>query len=130
MTGSKLKLVFQPLPANDPSQRQPALAQAKEPLNWHRPFRFLAVRHTIAYSGQLLPVGVAGAAGRRCCHAPRRRYQAGAIGVSTRFDFLWVNALLGVFQKLVKPIISGNWPQTWCRVEPSQAKSASAVASR
>jgi UDP-glucuronate decarboxylase len=34
LTGSKSKLVFQPLPADDPRQRQPDIRKAKEILNW------------------------------------------------------------------------------------------------
>lgn len=34
MTGSKSKVVFRPLPADDPKQRQPDITLAKEKLNW------------------------------------------------------------------------------------------------
>ena len=34
MTGSKSKLVFQPLPADDPKQRQPDIRKAMKELNW------------------------------------------------------------------------------------------------
>lgn len=34
MTGSKSKIVFQPLPSDDPMQRQPNIAKAKSILNW------------------------------------------------------------------------------------------------
>lgn len=34
LTGSKSKLVFQPLPADDPKQRQPDIALAQEKLGW------------------------------------------------------------------------------------------------
>jgi UDP-glucuronate decarboxylase len=34
LTGSKSELVFEPLPADDPRQRQPDIAQAKEKLDW------------------------------------------------------------------------------------------------
>jgi UDP-glucuronate decarboxylase len=34
LTGSKSKLVFQPLPADDPKQRQPDIRKAIKELNW------------------------------------------------------------------------------------------------
>jgi UDP-glucuronate decarboxylase len=34
LTGSKSELVFEPLPADDPKQRQPDITQAKEKLGW------------------------------------------------------------------------------------------------
>jgi UDP-glucuronate decarboxylase len=34
LTGSKSKLVYQPLPVDDPKQRQPNITKAKEILNW------------------------------------------------------------------------------------------------
>jgi UDP-glucuronate decarboxylase len=34
LTGSKSKLMFQPLPADDPSQRQPDISKARETLKW------------------------------------------------------------------------------------------------
>lgn len=34
LTGSKSKMVFEPLPADDPTQRQPNISLAKEKLNW------------------------------------------------------------------------------------------------
>ncbi len=34
LTGSKSKLVFKPLPHDDPKQRQPDITLAKEKLNW------------------------------------------------------------------------------------------------
>ena len=58
MTGSKSKLVFLPLPADDPRQRQPSIARAKEQLNWQPeiPLRE-GLRHTIAYFDRLLSGG-------------------------------------------------------------------------
>ena len=58
MTGSKSKLVFLPLPADDPRQRQPSIARAKEQLNWQPkiPLRE-GLRHTISYFDQLLSGG-------------------------------------------------------------------------
>jgi UDP-glucuronate decarboxylase len=34
LTGTKSKIVFEPLPADDPMQRQPNISLAKEKLNW------------------------------------------------------------------------------------------------
>jgi UDP-glucuronate decarboxylase len=34
MTGSKSKITFKPLPADDPKQRQPLIDLAKEKLGW------------------------------------------------------------------------------------------------
>ena len=34
LTGSKQKIVYQPLPADDPKQRQPDITRAKQILNW------------------------------------------------------------------------------------------------
>jgi len=34
MTGSRSKIIFQPLPSDDPMQRQPNITKAKEILNW------------------------------------------------------------------------------------------------
>jgi UDP-glucuronate decarboxylase len=34
LTGSKSKIVFKPLPPDDPAQRQPDITLAKEKLNW------------------------------------------------------------------------------------------------
>lgn len=34
MTGSKSKLVFEPLPSDDPAQRQPVIDLAKDKLGW------------------------------------------------------------------------------------------------
>jgi len=55
LTGSKSKLVYRPLPTDDPRQRQPDISRAEELLNW-RPT--LALREglvkTIAYFDDLL----------------------------------------------------------------------------
>jgi UDP-glucuronate decarboxylase len=55
LTGSKSKLVYRPLPIDDPKQRQPDISRAEELLNW-RPT--LAIREglikTIAYFENLL----------------------------------------------------------------------------
>ncbi|MBT8046154.1 MAG: hypothetical protein KJN67_03205, partial [Pontiella sp.] len=34
LTGSSSKLIFEPLPADDPKQRQPDITLAKEKLGW------------------------------------------------------------------------------------------------
>ncbi len=55
ITGSRSQLVFQPLPADDPKQRQPNIALAKEALNWQPavPLRD-GLQSTIAYFDRLL----------------------------------------------------------------------------
>ena len=55
MTGSKSKLVFRPLPTDDPRQRQPDIARAREELDWQPtiPLR-QGLQHTIAYFDRLL----------------------------------------------------------------------------
>ncbi len=58
MTGSKSKLVFLPLPADDPRQRQPDIRLAQEHLRWQPevPLRE-GLRHTIGYFDRLLSDG-------------------------------------------------------------------------
>jgi UDP-glucuronate decarboxylase len=58
LTGSKSKLEFLSLPADDPKQRQPNIAQAKQQLNWQPtiPLRD-GLRPTIAYFDRLLSEG-------------------------------------------------------------------------
>jgi UDP-glucuronate decarboxylase len=55
MTGSRSRLIHLPLPQDDPRQRQPDIALAKEHLKW-RPAVALreGLKHTIAYFDQLL----------------------------------------------------------------------------
>jgi UDP-glucuronate decarboxylase len=55
LTGSKSKLEFRPLPADDPRQRQPDISQAKEKLGWQPsvPLRE-GLGKTIEYFDQLL----------------------------------------------------------------------------
>src|SRR5579863_809606 len=55
LTGSSSKLVFHPLPEDDPKQRQPDIAQARERLGW-QPSVALAegLKKTIAYFEGLL----------------------------------------------------------------------------
>ncbi len=55
MTGSKSKLVFKPLPADDPQQRQPDLARAKAELDWEPSVALRdGLRPTIEYFDTLL----------------------------------------------------------------------------
>jgi UDP-glucuronate decarboxylase len=58
MTGSKSRLEFKPLPADDPQQRQPNIALAQERLGWTPaiPLRE-GLRHTIGYFDRLLSDG-------------------------------------------------------------------------
>lgn len=50
MTGSKSKLVFEPLPSDDPTQRQPVIDLAKEKLKWNPTIDLDAgLEKTIAY---------------------------------------------------------------------------------
>jgi UDP-glucuronate decarboxylase len=58
LTGSKSKLVFEPLPSDDPKQRQPDIGKAKEELNWEPkiPLRDGLVK-TIDYFDELLRRG-------------------------------------------------------------------------
>ncbi len=55
LTGSSSKLVYRPLPQDDPMQRQPDITLAQTKLNW-RPTVHLpeGLRKTIAYFDQLL----------------------------------------------------------------------------
>ena len=58
MTGSRSKLDFKPLPADDPKQRQPDIALAKKVLNWEPvvPLKD-GLQDTIAYFDRLLSAG-------------------------------------------------------------------------
>jgi UDP-glucuronate decarboxylase len=50
LTGSRSKLVFKPLPQDDPRQRQPDLAKAKGVLNWEPKVALEdGLKETIAY---------------------------------------------------------------------------------
>ncbi len=55
LTGSKSRIVRQPLPADDPKQRRPDPSKAAELLGWRAttPLR-AGLEKTIAYFGQLL----------------------------------------------------------------------------
>lgn len=56
LTGSESKLIYQPLPSDDPTQRQPDISRAKEHLNNWRPQVQLndGLQRTIAYFDQLM----------------------------------------------------------------------------
>jgi UDP-glucuronate decarboxylase len=55
LTGSKSKLVFEPLPSDDPMQRQPDISLAKEKLDWEPTVKLeKGLVKTIAYFDQLL----------------------------------------------------------------------------
>jgi UDP-glucuronate decarboxylase len=58
MTGSKSKLIFLPPPADDPKQRQPNIALAREHLGWLPTISLRdGLRHTIGYFDRLLSDG-------------------------------------------------------------------------
>ena len=58
MTGSKSRLAFLPLPADDPKQRQPSIALAKEKLGWQPTVPLKeGLAHTIDYFDRLLSEG-------------------------------------------------------------------------
>jgi UDP-glucuronate decarboxylase len=65
LTGSKSKMVFKPLPSDDPKQRQPDISKARQILNWEPkvPLREGLV-HTIGYFEELLKEGDPLVAGR------------------------------------------------------------------
>lgn len=55
LTGSKSKIIFKPLPADDPMQRQPDISLAKKQLNWEPVIKLEeGLEKTIAYFDQLL----------------------------------------------------------------------------
>ena len=55
LTGSKSKLVFMPLPIDDPKQRQPDITLAKENLNWQPVVNLEdGLKETIAYFKKIL----------------------------------------------------------------------------
>jgi UDP-glucuronate decarboxylase len=58
-TGSKSKLVFEPLPQDDPKQRKPDIALARKELGWEPKVKLRAgIEKTIAYFKQLLDQGM------------------------------------------------------------------------
>ncbi len=55
LTGTKSKLIFKDLPADDPKQRQPDISLAKKHLNWEPKTQLReGLKHTIAYFDTLL----------------------------------------------------------------------------
>ena len=55
LTGAKSKLVFRPLPADDPMQRKPDVARAREMLGWEPKVHLVdGLKRTIAYFDGLL----------------------------------------------------------------------------
>jgi UDP-glucuronate decarboxylase len=55
LTGAKSKLRFEPLPSDDPRQRQPDIAQAKLTLNWEPKTQLRdGLTKTIAYFDNIL----------------------------------------------------------------------------
>lgn len=55
LTGSKSRIVFQPLPMDDPKQRQPDISLAKEKLDWKPTIQLEeGLLNTIAYFRQLI----------------------------------------------------------------------------
>lgn len=60
LTGSKSELVFEPLPADDPKQRQPDISAAKKHLDWTPEIDLdTGLVKTIAYFDQLIKSGMA-----------------------------------------------------------------------
>jgi UDP-glucuronate decarboxylase len=58
LTGSKSKLVFRPLPSDDPKQRQPNITKAREVLQWEPTVALReGLQKTIAYFDELLQRG-------------------------------------------------------------------------
>ena len=55
LTGSKSKLIFEPLPSDDPRQRKPDISLAKEKLNWEPKIQLReGLVKTIAYFDKVL----------------------------------------------------------------------------
>jgi UDP-glucuronate decarboxylase len=60
LSGSKSELVFKPLPADDPKQRQPDIALAREQLGWMPQVELEeGLKNTIAYFDDLIRRGLA-----------------------------------------------------------------------
>jgi UDP-glucuronate decarboxylase len=58
LTGSKSKLVHEPLPADDPKQRRPDITRARELLDWQPAVQLEeGLTRTIAYFDRLLSTG-------------------------------------------------------------------------
>ena len=61
LTGSKSKMEFRPLPADDPKQRQPDISRARSTLGWEPNVPLEeGLKKTIAYFDDLLSKGLAG----------------------------------------------------------------------
>ena len=57
LTGSSSDIVFEPLPGDDPRQRQPDISLAREKLNWEPSIELEAgLTPTISYFSELLGV--------------------------------------------------------------------------
>ena len=55
MTGSKSKLVFEPLPQDDPRQRRPDISLAKQELSWQPSIKLESgLEKTISYFSQVI----------------------------------------------------------------------------
>ena len=58
LTGSKSKLVFRPLPADDPMQRQPDISRAREMLRWEPKVQLAdGLEKTIGYFDAMFSAG-------------------------------------------------------------------------
>ena len=58
MTGSSSKIINEPIPADDPRQRQPDITQAREILGWEPKVSLeQGLKPTIEYFDQLLSIG-------------------------------------------------------------------------
>ncbi|HBS27101.1 MAG TPA: NAD-dependent dehydratase [Gammaproteobacteria bacterium] len=58
LTGSKSELIFEALPSDDPTQRQPDITQAREKLGWEPVIQLEeGLKHTISYIDELLAHG-------------------------------------------------------------------------
>jgi UDP-glucuronate decarboxylase len=66
LTGSKSKLVHEPLPTDDPKQRRPDITRARELLNWQPAIQLEeGLTRTIAYFDRLLSTGTGHTDARR-----------------------------------------------------------------
>jgi len=60
MTGSRSKIVYHPLPSDDPTQRKPDITLARNKLGWHPGVALkTGLKHTIKYFEELLQSGQA-----------------------------------------------------------------------
>jgi len=80
LTGSRSKLVFSPLPVDDPMQRRPDITQAREQLHWEPTVQLTAgLKKTIAYFDGLLGTGVK-SGGKSASQVRARRALNGSSG--------------------------------------------------